>query len=140
MIVLKNIWLILGFLIVTKGLSQNKIEEINVSNKTHYITTEINYPVTGKYLFNGEAEPIIELNPNGTGIFQANDMTLSKIKWGIECFKEGTPIYSKGFNYAVYTLWYLPEDNLSENWTNVHFSIHFEKMKMYIMGDRIKDY
>jgi hypothetical protein len=63
----------------------------------------------------------------------------------MECFEDGTPKYQKGFNYAVYTLWYKnkeanTESETNEGWINAHFSIHFEKKKMFILGDRSKDY
>ncbi|MFE3871066.1 hypothetical protein ACFX5F_07505 [Flavobacterium sp. ZS1P70] len=65
--------------------------------------------------------------------------------WGMECFEDGTPKYQKGFNYAVYTLWYKNKETTTgsetdDGWIHAHFSIHFEKKKMFILGDRSKDY
>ena len=125
--------------------AQNKVEKITAKDGIHYITTTIDYPITGTYLFEGQKEPITQLNLDGTGIFQLLDLSKTTIIWGIECFENGTPKYEKGFNYAVYTLWYKNKETNSEietpeDWTNAHFSIHFQKKKMFILGERSKDY
>lgn len=77
-----------------------KVEKIITESGAHYITTAIDYPITGTYLLNGEAEPLAQLNPDGTGIFQQADLSKINMDWGIECFENGAPKYQKGFNYA----------------------------------------
>jgi hypothetical protein len=145
MIKYSTLLLLTILLFVTNGYAQNQVEEIVARDGIHYITTSIDYPIIGTYLFEGETEPIVQLNPNGTGVFQLHDLSKIAMVWGIECFKDGTPIYQKGFNYAVYTLWYKSNEQFAEtdaknNWINAHFSIHFEKKKMFILGERSKDY
>lgn len=130
---------------VTHSYAQNKVEKITAKDGIHYITTNIDYPITGTYLFEGGTEPIAQLDPDGTGIFQLHDLSKTTIVWGMECFENGTPKYKKGFNYAVYSLWYKnrevnSEADAKEDWTNAHFSIHFQKKKMFILGERSKDY
>ena len=132
-------------LLTTSSYAQNKIDEITAKDGIHYITTTIDYPITGTYLFEGLTEPIVQLNPDGTGIFQLDDLSKTDMVWGMECLEDGTPKYQKGFNYAVYTLWYKnketsTESESNEGWINAHFSIHFEKKKMFILGDRSKEY
>lgn len=132
-------------LLTTNSYAQNKIDEITAKDGIHYITTTIDYPITGTYLFEGLTEPIVQLNPDGTGIFQLDDLSKTDMVWGMECLEDGTPKYQKGFNYAVYTLWYKnketsTESESNEGWINAHFSIHFEKKKMFILGDRSKEY
>jgi hypothetical protein len=132
-------------LFATSSYAQKNIDKITAKNGIHYITTTVDYPITGTYLFEGAAEPIVQLNPDGTGIFQLDDLSKTTMVWGMECFEDGTPKYQKGFNYAVYTLWYKNKDantesEQNETWTNAHFSIHFEKKKMFILGDRSKVY
>jgi len=132
-------------LLTTNSYAQNKIDEITAKDGIHYITTTIDYPITGIYLFEGLTEPIVQLNPDGTGIFQLDDLSKTDMVWGMECLEDGTPKYQKGFNYAVYTLWYKnketsTESESNEGWINAHFSIHFEKKKMFILGDRSKEY
>jgi hypothetical protein len=140
----ENYFLILLTLFVTTTQAQ-KIEKITSKDGIHYITTTVDYPITGTYLSEGGTEPIVQLNPDGTGIFQLDDLSKTTMVWGMECFEDGTPKYKKGFNYAVYSLWYKNKEanseiNTKEEWTYAHFSIHFEKKKMFILGERSKDY
>jgi hypothetical protein len=140
----ENYFLILLTLFVTTTQAQ-KIEKITSKDGIHYITTNVDYPITGTYLSEGGTEPIVQLNPDGTGIFQLDDLSKTTMVWGMECFEDGTPKYQKGFNYAVYSLWYKNKEvnseiNAKEEWTYAHFSIHFEKNKMFILGERSKDY
>lgn len=140
----ENYFLILLTLFVTTTQAQ-KIEKITSKDGIHYITTTVDYPITGTYLSEGGTEPIVQLNPDGTGIFQLDDLSKTTMVWGMECFEDGTPKYQKGFNYAVYSLWYKNKEvnseiNAKEEWTYAHFSIHFEKKKMFILGERSKDY
>lgn len=141
---LVNLFSIASIVFFATAQAQN-IEKITAKDGSHYITTTINYPITGTYLSEGATEPIVQLNPDGTGIFQLDDLSKATIVWGMECFEDGTPKYQKGFNYAVYSLWYKNSEVNSEidgkaGWINAHFSIHFEKKKMFILGERSKDY
>ncbi len=140
--------------------SKAQVTEIYANDGSlHYISTAIDYPISGIYLYEGLTEPIVELNSNGTGIYQLHEQPKNKIIWGFECNKYGKLIFVKGFNSAVYTLWYhnafsldgplineLNDDELnsdqliSNDWTSVQFSIHFNNKKMYIQGERIKSY
>jgi hypothetical protein len=132
-------------LLTTNSYAQNKIDQITAKDGIHYITTTVDYPITGTYLYEGLIEPLVQLNPDGTGIFQLDDLSKTTMVWGMECLEDGTPKYQKGFNYAVYTLWYKnqeanTESETNEGWINAHFSIHFQKKKMFILGNRSKDY
>lgn len=129
-------------LFATSTLAQNKVDQIRAKDGVHYITTTIDYPVIGLYLFGGITEPIVQLNPNGTGVFQLHDLSKTTMIWGIECYANSEPKFQEGFDSAAYKLWYQNTDvsDISENWIPVEFSIHFETKKMYIMGERIKSY
>ena len=137
---MKSKLLLSFFLLVcsTVTFSQIKVSEISKNDKTHYITTTINYPITGTYLYEGKTEPIVQLNPNGSGIFQQHEEPQTKMTWGIECSDIGIPVIKEGFNSAVYTLWY--KNDADENWNETQFSIHFNKYKMFIAGERIKTF
>jgi hypothetical protein len=138
---MKNLnFLIVALVLLATASYAQKAEKITAKGGIHYITTSIDYPITGTYLFSGEAEPIVQLNPDGTGIFQLHDLSKTNIDWGMECFENGTPKYQKGFNYAVYSLWYKNREENDAEWTYAHFSIHFQKKKMFISGERSKDY
>jgi hypothetical protein len=119
--------------------AQTKIE---AQDGIHYITTDIDYPITGIYLFKG-TEPVVELNANGTGFYQRHEQPKKAITWGIECDESGNPIFKKGFDNAAYTLWYLytnPETEDEKYWKVTSFTIHFTSLKMFIQGERSKSY
>lgn len=130
-------------LFATKTNAQNSVTEITAKDGKHYITTDIDYPITGTYLFEGLTEPIVQLNDNGTGIYQLHNQPQVPMVWGIECDENGEPKFIKGFDSEAYTLWHKNESSseLGNNeWIMVEFSIHFETEKMYIQGERIKNY
>ncbi|WJS94352.1 hypothetical protein NYQ10_19910 [Flavobacterium johnsoniae] len=135
---LKLLFLSSLFLTVFQSYSQIKVDQITYKIHDHYITTTIGYPVTGTFMSEGKKEPIVQLNPDGSGIFQFEDLTKENIVWGIECTEEGVPTFKEGFNSATYTFWY--RDKNKEDWNYTQFSIHFNKKKMFIMGERMKDY
>ncbi len=123
------------------SFAQTKIE---AKDGIHYITTTIDYPITGTYLFQG-AEPTVELNGGGSGFYQLHDQPKRAVNWGIECDETGIPLSIKGFDSAAYTLWYQytsksESDDDDMNWTAVEFTIHFNTLKMFIQGERSKDY
>ena len=130
---------IVALLLAINNFAQTKIE---AKDGIHYLTTNIGYPITGTYLFKG-AEPTVELNGNGTGFYQLHEQPKKAVTWGIECDEAGAPIFKKGFDNAAYTLWYLytnPESEEESYWKEVPFTIHFNTLKMFIQGERSKDY
>lgn len=122
---------------------QNSVQQIQAKDGVHYLTTEIDYPITGTYLFEG-AEPIVTLNSDGSGIYQLHEQPKKSMVWGIECDENGKPKFIKGFDSAAYTLWYQHTSSEASDsdigWKAVPFSIHFNTEKMYIQGERVKDY
>ena len=133
-----HVFLIAIFFVVAKSYSQVEVNTITHNSKERYITTTIGFPVPGTYAPIGQKEPITQLNPDGTGFIQAADLSKKKINWGIECTDEGIPVFKEGFNSKSYTFWYRPND--SDEWTYSQFSIHFVKKKMFLMGERVKEY
>lgn len=126
-------------LFTLNSFSQTKIE---AKDGIHYITTNIDYPVTGTYFFKG-AEPIVELNGNGSGFYQLHEQPKKAVIWGMECDEAGMPKFKKGYDSAAYTLWYQytnPETESDMNWKPVEFTIHFNSLKMFIQGERSKMY
>ncbi|WP_281232532.1 hypothetical protein [Flavobacterium gelatinilyticum] len=126
------------FFIASKSHSQVHVDQIKHNSKDRYITTTIGYPVQGTYAPTGMKQPLTVLNPDGTGYIQAEDLSKQKINWGIECSEEGVPVFKEGFNSASYTFWYRPTDG--NEWYYSQFSIHFTKKKMFLMGERVKEY
>ncbi|MBF2709460.1 hypothetical protein [Flavobacterium soyangense] len=134
-------------LCITQSFAHAKITKIITQNQEHYITTTIDYPVAGTYQYENISEPIVVLNLDGTGIFQSKDLSKKEITWGLECTEDGFLRFKEGFDSAAYSIWYKSKDNLinpeldkNNDWKKVEFSIHFNTNKMYIMGERVKDY
>ena len=137
---LKNLLLVTLLLFVVKNYAQST--KIEARDGIHYITNNIDYPLTGTYTFQG-AEPVVELNAGGSGFYQLHDQPKRAVNWGIECDETGAPKFSKGFDSAAYTFCYQytsPETDDEINWTAVEFTIHFNTLKMFIQGERSKDY
>jgi hypothetical protein len=133
--------LIVILLFIVKSFAQST--KIETNRGIHYITNDIKYTITGTYTFNG-TEPIVELNDGGVGFYQLHEQPKRAIISGMECNEAGEPMFTKGFDNAAYTLWYqyitkLDSDN-ETNWTSVEFTIHFNTLKMFIKGERSKNY
>ena len=133
--------LIVILLFVENSFSQST--KIETNRGIHYITNTIEYPITGTYTFKG-TEPVVELNDGGVGYYQLHEQPKRAIIWGMECDEAGEPLFIKGFDNAAYTLWYQYTTKLDSddetNWTAVEFTIHFNTLKMFIKGERSKDY
>ena len=133
--------LIVILLFVGKSFSQST--KIETNRGIHYMTNTIEYPITGTYTFKG-TEPVVELNDGGVGYYQLHEQPKRAIIWGMECDEAGEPLFIKGFDSATYTLWYQYKTKLDSddetNWTAVEFTIHFNTLKMFIKGERSKDY
>lgn len=145
---MKKITCLLAALVfsATNSYAQLKVTKIKNKDQVHYIATVIGYPVTGLYTYVNQLEPTTILHPDGTGIIQNEDLVKENIVWGIECSESGVPIFKEGFNSASYSLWYRKTGNAKskaddgENWELESFSIHYNNKKMFIAGERVKEY
>lgn len=139
---MKKITLLLTALVLsaTNSFAQLKITKIKSDTKEHYIATAIGYPIIGQYNTINQLEPITILNEDGTGIIQNEDLTKETIVWGVECSESGIPIFKEGFNSASYTFWYKKDNSNEENWALASFTVHYDKKKIYIAGERVKEY
>lgn len=140
---LKKILIAVVLFLTMNAVAQNSATEITAKDGVHYITTSIDYPVAGTYFFKG-AEPIVELNSNGTGFYQQHDEPKRAMIWGFECSKDGILKFTKGFDSAEYILYYQftsgSESETEEEWNKVEFSVHLNSLKMFINGERMKTY
>jgi hypothetical protein len=122
--------------------AQLKVTKISDKNNDHYIATVIGYPVAGLYVYKNQTEPVTQLNEDGTGIMQNEDLKKEAIIWGIECSESGIPLFKEGFDSAKYTFWYKMDSNKADEneWISTQFSIHHNNNKMFIAGQRVKEY
>jgi hypothetical protein len=123
-------------------------DKIEAKDGFHYITynmDNIDFPLLGTYLFQGK-EPLVELKEFGSGFYQLHEQLKRPVNWGLECDEKGALLYKKGFDNSKYILWYQyttkSEDDTEEDmgWKAVEFTIHFNTLKMFIQGERSKDY
>jgi hypothetical protein len=84
----KKVLPLLLLLISLNCVAQNSVTAISTKAGTRYITNAVDFPIAGTYLFEG-AEPIVELNGNGTGIYQLHELPKRAMIWGIECDESG---------------------------------------------------
>jgi hypothetical protein len=140
---LRNVLTAIVLLVTVNSFAQIDVTTINTKEGIRYITPTATFPITGTYLFNGAA-PVVELNGDGTGYYQLHEQPKRAVLWGIECSETGEPLFIKGFDSAAYSLWYHytvdPALEMNEEWNRVPFSIHFSTLKMYIQGERVKDF
>jgi hypothetical protein len=137
----KSLWLMALLMSASATFAQIKTTKIKNQNTVHYITTIINYPIAGLYALQKQVEPITVLNADGTGMMQNEDLVKEPIVWGIECSESGIPIFKEGFDSAAYSFWYKKaKATEEEEWTYQSFTIHFNKMKMFIAGERFKEF
>ena len=123
-------------------------DKIEAKDGFHYITFNLEYinlPILGTYLFQGK-EPLVELSKYGVGFYQLHEQLKRPVIWGIECDERGALLYKKGFDNTKYLLWYQyttkTEEDTEEDmaWKMVELTIHFNTKKMFIQGERSKEY
>ncbi len=134
---LRNLLFIALCLFATGVYAQSPVTKVTVKDEVYYITTKMDYAITGLYKYESKGEPIVQLNEDGTGIFQLHQMPQSKMIWGVECDSKGIPKELKVVWGSVYRLWYKAND---AEWDIIQLSIHTDEKKIYILGERVKTY
>lgn len=71
------------------SFAQTAVETIEVMGKTYTVTKNFPKEILGKYLYEGKGDPIVLLNENGEGLFQAHQVPPIKIKFWIDCDENG---------------------------------------------------
>jgi len=148
---MKNcITLILAVLLcTTASFAQSDVTKIVEKDEVYYISKSIGLPITGEYKYEGKGEPIVQLNADGTGLFQLHGMSATRMIWGIECDASGKAKVQEAAWGGIYRLWYqLKEKHKGKTWESgvvgkwdiIQFSVHTDTRKMYVLGERIKTY
>ncbi len=145
----RNLLFIVLCLLCSISFAETPVTRVTIKDEVYYLTRNIDYPITGLYKYESKGEPIVQLNEDGTGLFQLHEMSQTKMVWGIECDEKGIPKKNETSWGAVYRLWYqIKEKHKGASWESgqindwdvVQFSIHFDTKEMYILGERIKGY
>lgn len=124
-------------LFATSAYAQSPVTKVTVKDEVYFITTKMNYDILGLYKYESKGEPIVELNKDGTGIFQLHQMPQTPMVWGVECDSKGVAKELKVVWGSVYRLWYKAKD---KEWDIIQLSVHTDEKKIYILGERIKTY
>ena len=124
-------------LFATGVCAQSAVTKVTVKDEVYYLTTKMDYPITGLYKYESKGEPIVQLNEDGTGIFQLHQSPQKDMIWGIESDSKGVPKELKVVWGSVYRLWYKTKD---AEWDIIQLSVHTDERKIYILGERIKTY
>ncbi len=146
---LRNLLFIALCLFTTGVCAQSAVTKVTVKDEVYYITTKMDYPVTGLYKYESKGEPIVQLNEDGTGLFQLHQMSQTKMVWGVECDAKGVPKEQKVSWGSAYRLWYQIkekhkgktwETGVIDEWDIIQLSVHTDEKKIYILGERVKTY
>lgn len=145
----RNLLFIALCLLSFMSFAETDVTKVTIKDEVYYLTKNIGYPITGIYKYESKGEPIVQLNDDGTGLFQLHGMSQTKMVWGIECDEKGIAKKNETQFGAVYLLWYqIKEKHKGKTWEQgevdawdaVQFSIHFDTKEIYILGERIKGY
>ena len=72
---LRTLLIFASILFVTGSFAQSAVTKVTVKDETYYITTKMEYPITGLYKYENKKDPIVQLNEDGTGLFQLHQMS-----------------------------------------------------------------
>jgi hypothetical protein len=96
------------------SFAQTMVETIELKGRKYTVSKQFPPEITGKYLYEGKSEPIVLLNPDGTGLFQPHQVDPIKIKFWIDCDENGAVRVQKGaegrYQYTL-LIQYLDGDN-----------------------------
>lgn len=148
-----NLVIVFCTLIFSYTAKAQKAEVINIKGEIFYGVRSIpNYVVVGLYKYEGKGEPIVQLNPDGTGLFQRHGVPADKIRWWIMADENGSVKTNKGEIGQMHTL---ITQNTEDIFTTVSggrkvlsypkddydmkmLTIRYAENKIYILGERVK--
>ena len=76
------------FTAITNFLSA-QVQQFSIADKTYYGTKAIPAEVTGKYWYEKDKEPIVDIQSDGTGYFQVHDVKAYPVEYWIETDASG---------------------------------------------------
>jgi hypothetical protein len=142
-------------LLTSVVFAQGKPEKLMIKNEAHYGVRRIpGYDIIGTYKYDSaDSHPIMQLNADGTGIFEKHDKIPIKIKWWIWSESTGAVKTVKGEAGQQHTIivQYLEPQYTSIRGTQtvttpaneydmMMLTIRYDDKKMYILGERVKPY
>ena len=71
--------------------AQEKVETINLQGKDYTVSKILPKEIEGTYRYEDKKEPIVQINGDGTGLFQPHGMPAIPIKIWIDVDEKGVP-------------------------------------------------
>ena len=71
--------------------ANGKVETINLQGDDYTVSTQLPDEVLGRYEYEGNGEPIVEINADGTGLFQPHGMPAIPIRVWVDVDGDGVP-------------------------------------------------
>lgn len=78
------------FFVLITNLLYSQTEQFTIDGNTYFGTKAIPDEITGKYFYEKNKEPIVEIHKEGTGIFQVHDVKAYPVEYWIETDSSGT--------------------------------------------------
>jgi hypothetical protein len=123
---------------------------VTVENESYCLVREVGYPIVGRYEYEGNGEPIVVLNADGTGLFQRHGVAPIPIEWGIQADAAGAPMKDqRGNGDLVFRLFYLELEGRRlgngrvippSGWDIVELTVDPNQRKIDILRERVKTY
>lgn len=70
-------------------IAQNKVETVDLMGKTYTVTKVIPPEIVGTYRYEGEGDPKVLINDDGSGYFQPHQTAPINIKIWVDCDENG---------------------------------------------------
>jgi hypothetical protein len=86
-----------GFLLCVLALAslpavaKGPVETINLHGDDYTVSTQLPDEVLGRYEYEGNGEPIVEINADGTGLFQPHGMPAIPMRVWVDVDADGVP-------------------------------------------------
>lgn len=134
-------------LIVTwtaRPASAQDVEAVSFGDEMyHGIRALPDYDVTGTYLYEGEGEPSVVLEADGTGAFAHHGRAPLPIRWWIQADEGGEPVTQAGEIGQAHNLLVefaeVPPGS-DTRFRRMQLTIRYDLRQMFILGERAKPY
>lgn len=102
--VVSGIFILAGVLATPAMAAPAEVDSIELNGRPVWRTAEVPTELHGRYLYEKQGEPIIELHPDGTGSFQAHGVPAIPIKYWLLANEDGQPVKETGgenYRYSI---------------------------------------
>lgn len=144
----KSLCTALLLMVATGFLSAQKAEQFTVAGSQYYGTKAIPEEITGKYWYEKDKEPIVEIGKDGTGYFQLHDVKAYPVEYWIETDADGKIQMRKSetnSNYQVVLILKYGSNgesgwrgNKTGTYDRIDVTMAFDQGYAIVMGERFR--